>query len=135
MGVGASFALGPATLSCVGAKTSFAFGSLRNGHAAGVSMMLKRGEAKGPTRRGPRWSQSEGGPHANAGGGLGGPKAKEAPAPMRQGHRWSQSARGPGAHAAGASRIAKPRRPARQSGEGFAGPKAKQAPMPMQRGG
>ena len=72
-------------------------------------------------RWGPRWSQSEGGPHAHAvgasvvpkrwrlqrpcGGGLGGPKAKEAPTPTRWGPRWSQSEGGPHAHAVGASVV------------------------------
>ena len=72
-------------------------------------------------RRGPRLSQSEGGPHAHAvgasvapkrwrpprpcGGGLGDPKAKEAPSPMRRRPRWSQSDGGPLAHAAGAPMV------------------------------
>ena len=58
-------------------------------------------EAPSPQRRGPRWSQSKGGPLASAagasmvpkpkrpprlsGGGLDGPKAKEAPSPQRRG--------------------------------------------------
>ena len=74
----------------------------------------KAKEAPAPTRRGPRWSQSEGGPRAHATGasmiqtrkrppcqrgeGLGGPKAKEAPAPTRRGPRWFQSEGGPRAH-------------------------------------
>ena len=67
----------------------------------------KAKEAPSPQRRGPRWSQSEGGPLASAagasvvpkprrpsrlsGGGLDGPKAKEAPSPQQRGPRWSQS--------------------------------------------
>ena len=70
-------------------------------------------------RRGPRLSQSEGGPHAHAvgapvvpkrrrpprprGGGPSGPKAKEAPTPMRLGAPVSRSEGGPLAHALGAS--------------------------------
>ena len=67
----------------------------------------KAEEAPSPQRRGPRWSQSGGGPLALAegasmvpkrrslphlsGGGLGGPEAKEAPSPQRRGPQWSQS--------------------------------------------
>ena len=85
---------------------------------------LKAKEAPSPQRRGPRWSQSEGGPLASAegasmvpkrrrpprlsGGGLGGPKAKEAPSPQRRGPRWSQSQGRPLASAAGASVVRKP---------------------------
>ena len=63
----------------------------------------KAQEAPSPQRRGPRWSQSEGGPLASAagasmvpkrkrpprlsGGGLDGPKAKKAPSPQRRGPR------------------------------------------------
>ena len=62
----------------------------------------KAKEDHSPMRRGPRWSQSGGGPPSHAvgasvvpkrrrtgpnGGGLGGPKAKEAPLNMRQGPR------------------------------------------------
>ena len=74
-------------------------------------------------RRGPRWSQSEGGPLARVarapmvpirrrparpcGGAVVSPKAKQAPSPMRWGARWSQSEKGPLAHAAGASVVPK----------------------------
>ena len=63
----------------------------------------KAAEAPSPQRRGPRWSQCEGGPLASAegasvvpkrrrpprlsGGGLGSPKAMEAPSPQRRGPR------------------------------------------------
>ena len=63
----------------------------------------KAKEDPSPQRRGPRWSQSEGGPLASAegasvvpkrrrpprlsGGGLDDPKAKEAPSPQRRGPR------------------------------------------------
>ena len=63
----------------------------------------KAEEAPSPQRRGPRWSQSGGGPLASAegasmvpkrrrpprlsGGGLGDSKAKEAPSPQRRGPR------------------------------------------------
>ena len=58
-----------------------------------------------PQRRGPRWSQSGGGPLASeagasvipkrkrppglSGGGLGDPKEQGAPSPQRRGPRWS----------------------------------------------
>ena len=55
----------------------------------------KTKESPSPQRRGPRWSQSQGGPHRLSGGGLDGPKANEAPTAL----------------AAGASMVPKPRRP------------------------
>ena len=110
----------------------------------------KAKEAPSPQRRGPRWSQSEGGPLASAegasvvpkrwrpprlsGGGLCDPKAMEAPSPQRRGPRWSQSQRGPLASAAGASVVPKRRRPPRLSGGGPGGPKAMEAPSPQRRG-
>ena len=97
-------------------------------------------------RPGPRWSQSEAGPHARevgasvvpkqkrpprpCGGGLGGPKAKEA-SPMQWAPRWSQSEGGPLAHAVGASVVPKRRRPHHVCGGGAGDSKAKEAPMPM----
>ena len=70
---------------------------LSNGGLAGP----KAKEAPSPQRRGPRWTQSGGGPLAPAagasvvpkrrrplrlsGGGLGGPKAEEAPLPQQRG--------------------------------------------------
>ena len=81
----------------------------------------KTEEDPSPPRRGPRWSQSGGGPLASAagasvvpkrkrpprlsGGSLGDPKAKEAPSSQRRGPRWSQSERSPLVSAGGASVI------------------------------
>ena len=104
-------------------------------------------------RRGPRWSQSEGGPLAHAagapvvpkrrrpprpcGGGRSDPKAKEASSPMRRGPRLSQSEGGPLTHAVGASVVPKRRRPPHEApsprGGGLGGPKAKEASSPMRR--
>ena len=90
-------------------------------------------------RRGPRWSQSEGGPLAHAVGA----KAKEAPSPMRWGPKprrpprpcgGGQSQGGPRAHAAGASLVPKRRRSLRPCGGGLGGPKVEEAPSPVRRG-
>ena len=74
-------------------------------------------EAPSPQRRGPRWSQSEGGPLASAAG------ASVVPKPKR-----------PLASAAGASMVPKRKRPPRLSGGGLDGPKANKAPSPQRRG-
>ena len=96
-------------------------------------MIPKGTEAPSPQRRGPRWSQSGGGPLAGAegatmvpkrrrpprlsGGGLGGPKAPRPPR-LRE----------------GASVVPEWRRPPRLSGGGPDVPKAKEAPSPQRRG-
>ena len=143
-------------------------------HAAGASVVPKRRrpprpcggglgdpkakEVPSPMCRGPRWSQSGGGPLAHEGGPrceggplphavLGGPKAKEAPSPMRHGSRWSQSKGEAHVHAVGASvvpkrrrsprpsgGVQKRRRPPRPCGGGLGGPKAKEAASPMRWG-
>ena len=94
----------------------------------------KAKEAPSPQRRGPRWSQSPGGPLASAAGASVVPKPKRPPRLSGGGLDGPQNERGPLASAAGASMVRKPRRTPRLSGEDLDGPRAKEAPSPQRRG-